>query len=162
MASRRSAVLDAAFNALDASTATDLVTRATYTKPAGLSVFRTRKAALASGDLPAIVVRRIQEESTRAANAHKDRRAFLFGAECLVGEPDDGETVEDALDLVTSWAVQAICNTQSLQGGMGCLAVETRDVLTKWDEADSDAVYGRAMVGFSADYITAAGNPDAA
>lgn len=162
MASRRSVVLDDAVAALEAPTATDLQTGATYTQPAGLSVFRTRKAALKSGNLPAIVVRRIQEENARVAGGHKDRRAFLFGAECLVGAADDGETVEDALDAITSWAVQAICNAAALQGGTGAIAVSTRDVLTKWEEADSDQVYGQALIGFSSDYITAAGNPDAA
>jgi hypothetical protein len=162
MASRRTAIMDAEFAALTASTATDLVTGATYTKPAGLTVFRTHPASLKAADLPAIVIRRAQEESERSAAGHKDRRTFLTAADCYVGAATAGETVEDALDFLTSWVVQAISNTASLQGGTGCLAISTRDVLTKWDESDTDAVYARASVGFASDYLTAAGNPDAA
>lgn len=151
MASRRSAILDAAVTALDA-----------VGKPTGVTVFRTRTAALEAEDLPAIVVRRVQEESSRQAAGHKDRRSFLFAVECFVGVASQGETVEDAIDTLTSWAVQAIAAATSLQGGTGALAHSTRDVLTKWEESDTDAVYGRATVGFLSDYITAAGNPDAA
>lgn len=162
MASRESQILDAAFSALGASTATDLITSATYTKPASLSVFRTRRSPLEEGDLPAVCIRRAQEEVTRVAGGHKDRRAFLFAADCYVATAAAGETLEDALDAVRSWAVQAISNTASLQGGTGSLAVSTREVLTKWEESDTNAAYARASVGFSADVITAAGNPDAA
>jgi hypothetical protein len=162
MASRRSQIMDAAFAALGAATVTDLVTGATYTKPAGLTVLRTRVSALKASDLPAIALRWQQEETVRGAAGHKDRRSFLLAADCLVGAATAGETVEDALDVVTSWASQAISNTASLQGGTGALAHSTREVLIKWDESDSDAVYGRAIVGFLSDYITAAGNPDAA
>jgi hypothetical protein len=162
MASRRTAVMDAAFSALGAATATDLVTGATYTKPVGLSVYRTHPAPLKAADLPAVVIRRAQEENSRQAGGHKDRRQFLIAVDCFVGAATSGETVEDALDLVTSWAVQAISNTASLQGGRSALAHATHEVLTKWEESDTDAVYGRATIGFSCDYITAAGNPDAA
>ena len=162
MASRRTAIMDAEFAALSASTATDLVTGATYSKPVGLTVLRTHPASLKAADLPAVVIRRAQEESTVGAGGHKARRTFLVAVDCYVGAATAGETIEDALDALTSWVVQAISNTQSLQGGTGCLAVSTRDVLTKWDESDTDAVYARASVGFASDYITAAGNPDAA
>jgi hypothetical protein len=161
MASRRSQIMDAAFTALGAATATDLITGATYTKPASLTVLRTRVSSLKSTNLPAIALRWQQEETQRQAGGHKDRRSFLLAADCLVGAATQGETVEDALDVLTTWAVRAISNVASLQNGTGKLAVSTREVLIKWDESDLDAVYGRAIVGFVADYITAAGNPDA-
>lgn len=162
MASRRSQIMDAAFNALSAATAADLATGATYTKPVGLTVYRTRAAALASGNLPAQCLRYVEEENNRGAGGHKDRRKFLFGVESLVSTATDGETSEDAMDPLTSWAVQAISNTQSLQGGTGALAISTIEAITKWDDSDTDADYRRAMTGFHSDYITAAGNPDAA
>jgi hypothetical protein len=162
MPSRRAQILDAVFAALGASTATDLATGATYTKPAGLSVYRTRAAALAAGDLPAICILRVEEENTRGAGGHKDRRRFLFGVEAMADAATDGKTAEDALDPLTSWATQAISNIAALQGGTGALAHSTVEAVTKWDDSDTDAVYVRARVGFHSDYITAAGNPDAA
>lgn len=162
MASRRSQILDAMVTSLSAATITDLASGATYTKPAGLTVLRTRPSALSADDLPAIVVRYVQEENTLAAGRHKARRALLVSAHCFVGAVSAGETVEDALDALTSWTVQAVMNTATLRGGTGMLANDTVEALTKWDETDSDAVYGRAAVGFHVDYITAAGNPDTA
>jgi hypothetical protein len=161
MASRRSQIVDAIVTALSAATATDIYSGATYTKPASLDVFRTHPAALKAGDLPAICVRLAQEEATKP-NTYKARRALAVRVDCLVGAADDGETVEDALDALTSWAVQAIGNTATLHGGTGALAHATTEVITKWEESDTDAVYGRAAIGFSVDYITAAGNPDSA
>lgn len=161
MASRRTAIMDAAFAALSASSATDAA-GTVYPKPTSLTVFRTHPAALKAADLPAIVVRRAQEESALKAGGYKAQRSFYLAVDCYVGAATAGETIEDALDLLTSWAVLAIVNTASLQGGTGALAISTRDVLTKWEESDTDAVYGRATIGFLSDYITAAGNPDAA
>lgn len=162
MASRRTLILDAEFNALSASSATDLINGQTYTKPVGLTVLRTHPADLKPADLPCVVVRRAEETNQSQAHGYKSRRQFLTAVDCFVGAASAGETVEDALDAITSWVVQAITNVQALQGGTGCLAISTRDVLTKWQEADSDAVYARATIGFASDYITAAGNPDAA
>jgi hypothetical protein len=162
MASREAQVMDAAFAAIGASTATDLVTGVTYTKPAGLTAYRTRRSPFGEEDLPAVAMRRVQEDTTRVAGGHKDRRAFLFGVDCYAVASSDGEAAEDALDVVRSWVIQAISNVAALQGGTGSLAVSTREVLTKWEESDTNALYLRATVGFSADIITAAGNPDAA
>lgn len=161
MASRRSQILDAMVAALGASTATDLYAGTTYTKPTGLTVFRTHPSALKAGDLPAVAVSCVQED-TKPATSYKARRALAVRVDCLVGAAAEGETVEDALDAITSWAVQAVMNTATLLGGTGMLANGTTEVITKWEESDTDAVYGRAAIGFLVDYITAAGNPDAA
>lgn len=161
MASRRSQIIDAMVNALSASTATDINSSATYTKPGGLTVLRTHPSALEAGDLPAVIVSYLHEEAKPAAG-YKARRSLSVRVDCLVGSATEGETAEDALDAVTSWAVQAVMNTATLLGGTGKLANGTTEVITKWEESDTDAVYGRAAIGFLVDYITAAGNPDAA
>jgi hypothetical protein len=50
MASRRSAIMDALYAAINAGG-----------KPVGTTVYRTRAAALADANLPAVVISRVQE-----------------------------------------------------------------------------------------------------
>jgi hypothetical protein len=78
--------------------------------------------------------------------------------DCYVATSTDGETSEDALDPLTSWVVQAVMADPSL----GNLAISTNEVATQWTTEDTNKVYAHAYVGFVVDYLTAAGNPDAA
>ena len=149
MASRRSQIVDAIVTALDGAG-----------KPVGLTVYRTRADALKAANLPAVVVSRVQEEAHRGdgPRGYKARRSLSIRVDCYVSTTTDGETSEDALDPLTSWAVQAVMADPTLGG----LANNTNEVATQWSVSDTDAVYAHALVGFAVDYITAAGNPDAA
>lgn len=149
MASRRSAIVDAIVAAVDGAS-----------KPAGLTVFRTRADAVRAANLPAVVISRVQEDVTRGdgSRGYKARRTLHVRADCFVSTATDGETSEDALDPLTSWVVQAVMADVTLGG----LAHNTNEVATQWSVSDTDAVYAHAGVGFAIDYITAAGNPDTA
>jgi X-X-X-Leu-X-X-Gly heptad repeat protein len=134
-------------------------------KPSGLTVTRSRTTPFAKADLlPAgkVIVYRTTEEVMARASNYKTRRALTVRCECRVAATDDGETLEDALDPLTSWVVQAVQGVATLQGGTGMLADKCIELTTQWAVADEDAVYGAAAVDFRIEYITAAGNPDTA
>jgi X-X-X-Leu-X-X-Gly heptad repeat protein len=155
VASRRAAIVDAVFAAVNGAG-----------KPVGVTVHRSKTAPFAKSELPAIVVYRTVEELIVPAdgrmNPYKARRALTVRVECRASSSTDGETLEDALDPLTSWAVQAVKGVASLQGGTGALADRCTEVGTTWAVADEDAVYGAAAVDFRIEYLTAAGNPDSA
>ena len=149
MASRRSDLMDALYTALNGAG-----------KPVGLTVYRTHAAVLADANLPALVLSRVQEETARGdgPRGYKARRHLSVKVDCFVATATDGETSEDALDPLTSWAVQAVMADPTLGG----LANNTQEAATQWTTSDTNKVYAHAWVGFVIDYITAAGNPDAA
>lgn len=148
MASRRSQIVDAIVTALNA-----------VGKPTGVTVYRTRDAALADAQLPAIVVSRVQEEVARGdgPRGYKVRRTLRVQVDCFVATSTDGEPSEDAMDPLTSWVVQAVCADPTLGG----LADNINELGTSWTLVDSNAVHAHAASLFGIDYITAAGNPDA-
>jgi hypothetical protein len=129
-------------------------------KPVGTTVYRTRAAALADANLPAVVISRVQESAVAGPghSNYKARRNLHVRVDCYVATSTDGETSEDALDPLTSWVVQAVMADPSL----GNLAISTNEVATQWTTEDTNKVYAHAYVGFVVDYLTAAGNPDAA
>lgn len=129
-------------------------------KPVGLTVYRTRGAPLADANLPAVVLSRVQEETSRGDGpfGYKARRHFTVRVDCFVATSTDGEPSEDALDPITSWVVQAVMADPSL----GNLANNTQEAATSWTLSDTNSVHAHAWVAFQIDYITAAGNPDAA
>jgi hypothetical protein len=149
VASRRSQILDAVVTALDAAG-----------KPTGVTVSRTRANPLEDAELPAMVVARVQEIAPRGdgSRGYKAKRVLTVRVECRVVAATDGETLEDALDPLTSWAVVALMTDPTFGG----LAVNTQETVTQWATADAHAVHGAAAVDFEITYITAAGNPDAA
>jgi hypothetical protein len=159
MASRRSLVVDAVYNAVNASTATNALLGATYTKPVGVTVHRSKTVPIEADALPAMVVYRVAEEilSRDGPRGHKVKRGLRVRIECRVGTTADGETLEDALDPQTSWAVQAVMADPTLGG----VTDYVQEVSTDWAVADANKVYGAAAVDFLIPYITAAGNPDA-
>jgi hypothetical protein len=148
MASIRSAILDAVYAAVNAGG-----------KPAGVTVYRTRDAALADAQLPAIVLTRVQEDVVRGdgPRGYKVRRTLRVQVDCYTATATDGETSEDALDPITSWVVQAVMADPTLGG----LAHNSNELATSWTLEDRNSVHAHAAVVFGLEYITAAGNPDA-
>jgi hypothetical protein len=90
---------------------------------------------------PAIIVRRVQEEVIARAGGYKDPPRVDVRVECRVGSADDGETLEDALDPLTSWAVQACSNRHAARRHRHARRTDARN-LTEMGGADTDAVYG--------------------
>lgn len=159
MASRRAAVVDAIFAAVNAATVTNALLGATYTKPAGVTVHRSKTVPIEADQLPAMVVYRVAEEilTRDGPRPNKVKRGLRVRVECRAATSADGETLEDALDPMTSWAVQAVMASPTLGG----LTDHVLEVSTDWAVADSNKVYGAAAVDFLVPFITAAGNPDA-
>jgi len=151
MASIRSQIVDAIYTAVNGAG-----------KPVGVTVHRSKTAPFAKAELPAIVVYRITEEIAARVGVQVVKRAMTVRCECRVAATTDGEPLEDALDPLTSWAAQAVLALTTLQGGRGALADKCNEVGTSWAVADEDAVYGAGAIDFRIEYITAAGNPDAA
>ena len=160
MASRRSLAVDAIYNAVSAANVTNALLGATYTKPVGLNVHRSKTVPIEADALPAAVVFRVAEEiiSRDGPRGWKVKRGLRVRVECRAATAADGETLEDALDPITSWAVQAVMADPTL-GGLTDYVLEAG---TEWASADANKVYGAAVVDFVIPFITAAGNPDAA
>jgi hypothetical protein len=153
VASIRAQIVDAIYTAVNGAS-----------KPVGVTVHRSKTAPFAKAELPAIVVYRVVEELVDPAklSTYVARRAMTVRCECRVSSASDGETLEDALDPLTTWVVTAVKGITSLQGGRNALADSCVEIGTTWAVADEDAVYGAAGVDFRIEYLTAAGNPDAA
>jgi hypothetical protein len=149
MASRRSLVVDAIVAALGA-----------VGKPVGTTVHRSRTTPIEADGLPAMVVYRLSESilKTDGPRASKVKRGLVVRVECRAAAATDGETLEDALDPLTSWAVAGVLADPTLGG----LTDSVQEQGTQWATADTNLVYGAAVVDFLVPYITAAGNPDAA
>jgi hypothetical protein len=159
VASRRAQVVDAIYTALNAASVVDR-SGATHTKPVGLNVHRSKTVPIESDQLPAQVVYRVAEEiiGRDGPRGWKVKRGLRVRVECRAATAADGETLEDALDPQTSWAVQAVMADPTLGG----LTDNVQEVGTEWATADANKVYGAAAVDFLVPYITAAGNPDTA
>lgn len=160
MASRRALVVDAIYTAVNAASVSNALLGATYTQPVGVTVHRSKTVPIEADQLPAMVVYRVAEEiiGRDGPRGHKVKRGLRVRVECRVGTAADGETLEDALDPLTSWAVQAVMADPTLGG----VSDSVQEVSTEWATADANKVYGAAAVDFLVPFITAAGNPDTA
>jgi hypothetical protein len=127
-------------------------------KPPAVTVHRTRARPITADQLPAIVVYRINEPTRRFDGEHggvADRR-LIVRCECRVKLLDDGAALDDALDVLTSWVVQAVMQDPTLGG----LTENCQEEDTKWVAAEANVVYGAALVDFSIPYLTLAVDPD--
>ncbi len=144
MASRRNDVIAAVVAALGGAG-----------KPAGTTVERYRTMPITTAGLW-ILVYPIAENVERAPtkSGRLARRSLVVRCECSA----QGEPVDEQLDPLVLWAVQALMADPSLGG----VAINVQEELVQWEAADDDKVYGRAAVDFTIDYQTAAADPSAA
>lgn len=147
MSSIRSQIIAAMKSALDAPE-----------KPTGLSVHRTKTRPITADKLPAIVIYRLQEPTERRDGRFGEvaERQLHVRCECRVKLHVDEDALDDALDSVTSWAVQALMADPTLGG----LAENIQEVNTNWVAAEANQVYGAALLDFAVTYQTLAADPD--
>lgn len=147
MASRRALIVEAIATALGGAT-----------KPADVTVHRSRTLPITSDQLPAMAAYRTTEAVERGdgPRGYKVRRRLRVRVECRVATAADGATLDDAMDPLTTWAVQAVMSDVTLGG----LAHNIHEVSTQWLAEDADQVYGAAAVDFDVEYITSASDPE--
>jgi hypothetical protein len=117
-------------------------------KPAGVTVNRSRRQSIEKSQLPMISVYPIREEVARATDHRRSplvERKLRVQVKCrVVGEDWDN-------DALRKWAVQSLMADQSL----GALALEIIEESTDWDADDAtDADYSVAAVDFVVRYST--------
>lgn len=128
-------------------------------KPSGLTVHRYRTRPLTAEQFPAIAVYPASEQSGRAPTrwAGLSDRTLKLVCECRTSV-GASESVDEVLDELTTWVVQAVM-ADPTRGG---LAIETQDVEVTWAADEADRIYGGAAVVLEIRYLTAAGDPTAA
>lgn len=131
------------------------------TRPAGLTVSRSRTVAFAASQLPAMALYPVAEEVQSTPprsldNKRLAKRGFRFCVETRVDAGSD--TPDQAIDPYLSWAVQALCANPTVND----LAHDVTELGTTWDSEEDDAVYSAAKQFFQVEFVTSGRDPDAA
>ncbi len=132
MATIRSQILTAAFNALMASNV------------ANGNIYRSREQAFSREELPAIVISPDTENSSEFAD-RVDKNLFTFQLDIYVR----GEVWDDVADPIALQAIKVILSDPTVRG----LCTKIRRDGTKWDGSNADATAGVQTERFKATYL---------
>ena len=126
----------------------------TVYQPVGLSVVRYSTVTIKATYPTMIVYPRHDKQLERIGpeSAPMSDREFTLCVECRAV----GETVDEQLDPLIVWAVQAL----NIDPTFGALATGLQQVQTVWEPGKNlDQVYGAAGVFFLVRYVTYAADP---
>lgn len=130
-------------------------------KPAGLTVHRHRTLPLEFDDLPATVLYLVDEQlpadAQQRVRRQVVRRTCTIALEHRVQLADEAQTIDQALDPLVSWGVQALVGSAAI----AALKATVLEVGTKWRASDDDASRGAATTFLTLEYFTAAADPTA-
>lgn len=142
MSSIREQILDAVVSAVSGEGA-----------PAGLTVHRERTRPIEKEQCPAILI--FAEDETpepldgRKFKAPLTERCLNITAELRV-IPDSGQSVDEAVDFLWVWLMQAVGADESFGG----LAMGITEGAVKWFSREADKIYGGAAVHLAVHYRT--------
>lgn len=129
-------------------------------KPAGLTVERFRLAGLRPSSLPHTLLRpngeTVQRRNPENLRGVSVERRLTLRLEHRV-EVAYGQTVEEALDALTTWGTKALLSDPRLGG----LAVDISEESISWEGDDAEADFGLATQDFTIRYTTKTADQEA-
>lgn len=130
-------------------------------KPSGLTVELLRLGNMESVSLPHVLVRLIDEDVELASPNNLRSpvavRLLRLAIDCRAAATG-AQTIEDALDAITTWTTKAMLSDPR----MSTLAITTEETGTVWDgEETAGGTYALATVHFSIRYRTKTADQEA-
>lgn len=124
--------------------------------PSGLTVDLMRLRNLETVELPHVLIRMIDEDSTATMRNPMAVRRLRVNLECRAAATGSN-TIEDALDSLLIWVSSALQTNPQFAG----LAIDSEELGTIWDgEETASGTYGMATVRYQITYNTLRSNQE--